>query len=251
MSEIAFDSEGEPIDSTGTRPKYIDDQFCECVRRLTNIVQRAMTGSAYPILKFSTEAQLFFDPISERWTSDTTPYEYSTPEVVKYGGIVKANSDLMVPLWEHLWTEKSDFRKSEMFRTNESIIRMVEKESEKLIDISNEYKADMRTVRENVFRIESDLKSKVSEITSFRDSMGRLGLLSEATMQSISDDRLAEIMATEDAAGRADKLETLLRGLPKAQAELRTTVNDPVELIKESSMLVSYEGTAERRLLTN
>ena len=51
--------------------------------------------------------------------------------------MVKAYSDLMIPLWEHLWTEKADFRKSELFRTNEEMRRMTEKESEKLIDIAN------------------------------------------------------------------------------------------------------------------
>src|SRR6185312_10039055 len=102
-----------------------------------------------------------------------------TTDTIKYGSVIKAYSDLMIPLWEHLWTEKADFRKSELFRTNESMIRMSEKESEKLINVADQFRADMRTVRENVYLIESDLKSKYSEIISFRDSMGRLGLLSE------------------------------------------------------------------------
>jgi hypothetical protein len=80
-------------------------------------------------------------------SSDTIPYVYNTATMLRYGQVLKVTSDLMVPLWEHLWTEKADFRKSELFRTNESLIRMSEKESEKLIEVGNQFKADMNRYR--------------------------------------------------------------------------------------------------------
>ena len=94
------------------------------------------------------------------------------------GTVVKAHCDLMIPLWEHLWTEKADFRKSELFRTNEMMISMSEKEGEKLISVANQFRDDLRTNRENLYLLESDLNAKYDEILSFRDGMSMLGLLS-------------------------------------------------------------------------
>ena len=155
----------------------------------------------------------------------------------------------MVPLWEHLWTEKADFRKSELFRTNESILRMTEKESEKLIEVGNQFKADMRTVRENVYLLESDLKSKFDELIAFRDGMSALGLLSERQRAFLTDEKLKQIsLGEESVLGEAEDYELLLGMEPKAQAERRGTVNDPIELVRAPESLISYTQEPVRRL---
>jgi hypothetical protein len=245
---LSFDQDGNPIDQ-GDRPKHIESQFQESVKRFTNALQRTMTGAEYPILNFSAESQLYYDPDGEVWSSQISPYSYDTPDMLKYGGIVKAYSDLMVPLWEHLWTEKADFRKSELFRTNEAMIRMSEKESEKLIEIANQFRADMRSVRENINVIESDLKSKGSEIISFRDGMDRLGLLSERVKGNLTDEKLRDILLGE--AGNVDigRYEMLLNAIPQAQAENRGTVHDPIDMVREPEALVRQREAAGNRLL--
>ena len=90
-----------------------------------------MTGRSNGFLGISESARLFYDPHQDIWLSPVLPYTYTTAEVEQYGQLRRTEVDLLIPLWEHLWTEKADFRKSELFRTNESIQRMSEKEAKK------------------------------------------------------------------------------------------------------------------------
>ena len=245
---IEFDEAGEPID-IGDRPAYLVDQFEESLMRFRRTLSVLMTGSVHPVLTFSKEARMFYDPDIEEWSSDTLPYRYSTADMLRYGQLPKVTTDLMVPLWEHLWTEKADFRKSELFRTNESILRMTEKESEKLIEVGNQFKADMRTVRENVYLLESDLKSKFDELVAFRDGMSALGLLSERQRAFLTDEKLKQIsLGDESVLSEAEDYELLLGMEPKAQAERRGTVNDPIELVRAPESLISYTQEPVRRL---
>ena len=248
MGNISFSAQGQHMDE-GQRPRHIEDQFRESVRRFANVLQAAMTGANYPVLNFSAEAVVHYDPQSEEWSSGVSPYTYSTADALRYGSVVKAYSDLMIPLWEHLWTEKSDFRKAEMFRTNESMIRMSEKESEKLIDVANQFRADMRSVRENVNLLESDLKSKCGEIIAFRDGMDQLGLLSERARAGISDDKLKQVIVGESISGASDRYETTLGMLPQAQAENRGTVQDPIDFVRGPDALITLQEQAGVRLL--
>lgn len=243
---VLFDEDGNRIDDA-RRPKHIEDQFREATKRFSQLLRRVMTGASQPVLNFSTEAQMYYDPETGEWGSDIVPYTYRSPDILKYGSVVKTYSDLMVPLWEHLWTEKADFRKSEVFRTNEAMLRMTEKESEKLIEIGNQYRADMRTVRENVYLIESELESKRSEIISFRDGMDMLGLLSDRSKQTITDDKLKDMVLGESVLGKTEHYESYLTALPVSEAESRGSMQDPVELIREPRALVMIgQGTAPR-----
>lgn len=250
MEGAQFDLEGRRLD-IGQRPRHIESQFDEAVKHFCQVLQKILTGSEYPILNFSNEAQLHYDPDSQTWASNISPYVYSTADAIRYGSVVKAYSDLMIPLWEHLWTEKSDFRKSELFRTNEEMRRMTEKESEKLIDIANQFRADLRAVRENVNLLESDLKSKYAEILSFRDSMSALGLMSDRAAATISDENLQKLIIGDSALATADRYETLLNSIPQTQAANRGSVNDPIDLIREPDALLPYAGNQQSRLLNN
>ena len=248
MEGAQFDAEGRRLDM-GQRPRHIESQFDEAVKHFGHVLQKVMTGSAYPVLNFSTEAQLYYDPDNQEWSSNTTPYVYSSADAIRFGSVVKAYSDLMIPLWEHLWTEKADFRKSELFRTNEEMRRMTEKESEKLIDIANQFRADMRAVRENVYLLESDLKSKYAEILSFRDSMSALGLMSERAKDTVSDDKLQKLVMRESTLTVAEKYETLLSGMPQTQSANRGSVHDPIDLIREPDALLPFTAAQQSRLL--
>jgi hypothetical protein len=208
-----------------------------------------MTGSPNPILNFSQQSELFFDPEVDEWRSGTVPYVYSTSEVLRYGQVLKVTSDLMIPLWEHLWTEKSDFRKSELFRTNESLIRMTEKESEKLIEIANQYRSDMRSVRENINLLESDLKSKYDEIISFRDGMQALGLLSERQKQFLTEEKMKSLtLGDHSILAEGEQHETYLGMEPRVQAERRGSAEDPIDLIRSPDILIPYKHHSAKRL---
>jgi hypothetical protein len=201
-------------------------------------LSRAITGSSTPVLAFSEQARLFFEPQSKVWRSPVLPYEYQTWQVEKYGRMLKAITELMYPMWTHLWTEKADFRKSEQFRSNEQLIRMSEKESEKLIEIGNQFRADMRSVRENLYVVESDIASKVEEIKTFCDGMQAMGVLSER-QKKISDEQLRIVSTDRSVLDKASSRETVLSRMPQAQAELRGTVDDPLDMIRTPTLLIS------------
>lgn len=243
----AYDDNGGAMQSLTN--VHAQQQLDEYAKQFRSVLNKILTGASFPILNFSAEAQLHYDPDNDEWSSDLNPYVYRTPDVLKYGSVIKTHHDLMIPLWEHLWTEKADFRKSELFRTNESMIRMSEKESEKLIEIGNQFRGDMRGNRENIYLIEADLKSKHAEIVSFRDGLHKLGLLSDRAMQQLSDERLATLVIDESPVATADRYETTLAGLPQAQAEVRGTAADPIDMVKDPSVLLSYDAHDAPRLM--
>ncbi|MEI7785114.1 MAG: hypothetical protein WCK08_12070 [Betaproteobacteria bacterium] len=243
----AYDGNGSTLQSLGN--KHAQQQLQEYAKQFRAVLNKILTGASYPVLNFSAEAQLYYDPENDEWSSDLNPYVYRTPDVLKYGSVIKTHHDLMIPLWEHLWTEKADFRKSELFRTNESMIRMSEKESEKLIEIGNQFRGDMRANRENLYLIESDLKSKHSEILSFRDGLHTLGLLGERSMQQLSDERLASLVVNESPLNVSHRYESTLAALPQAQAEVRGTAADPIDMVKDPAVLLSYESNGAPRLM--
>ena len=245
--QIMNESDGTISDSQNSR--QMKGQLDQSIKLFRIVLNKILTGSSFPVLNFSNEAQLFFDPETDEWTSDITQYVYRTPDVMRYGSVVKAHYDIMIPLWEHLWTEKADFRKSELFRTNEAMINMSEKESEKLLEVGNQFAAEMRTNRENIYLIEADLNSKYDEILSFRDGMNALGLLSERVMRQISDDQLKRLIISDSPLGSAKTYETTLALLPKAQAEVRGTVYDPIDMVRESNILLTSNNLSVPRLI--
>ncbi len=206
-------------------------------------VSHAITGSRVPVLAFSDRARLYLDPDTETWSSPVVPYEYKSPDVVRYGQMLKATTDLMFPMWSHLWTEKADFRKSELFRSNELLIQMGEKESEKLIEIGNQFRADMRSVRENLYLVEAEINSKVDEIKTFCDGMASIGLLS-ARQKKISEEQLRIVAGDGSVLQKALDCETTLSLMPQVQSATRGTVSDPIDMIRTPSLLLPGRGAA-------
>jgi hypothetical protein len=242
----------EPAVGTyGASPsRSLDDQFRPYLKIFNDTVTKILTGATYPILNISSEAQLYFDPESSEWRSDTLPYEYSTPDIMRYGGVVKTYSDVLLPMWESLWTEKADFRKSELFRTNEAMIGMSEKEGRQVIEIANQFRDDMRSVREHFNLIESEIAAKASEIRGFRDSVETLGVLSDRMRMVLSDQRLGGLDASDQSTTKSmDRYESQLQILPEIQTEYRGTARDPIELVKDTHAIGSGEPVGQARLL--
>lgn len=248
FSSTAMSDEGVEVQAA-SRPRYMDQQYAESIKQFRLTLTQVITGALRPTLNLAPEAQLFYDPDSGEWSSDLTPYVYPTPDVIKYGAMTKVMHGLMLPLWEHLWTEKADFRKSELFRTNESMIQMSEKEAEKLIEVGNQFRADMRSNRENLYLIESDLNSKYEEVVAFRDGMQRLNLVSERVMQQLTDEKLKELVIDQSPLEMGSRYETNLGLMPRMQTEMRGTVPDPIDMLREAHILIEPVKQDGDRLL--
>lgn len=236
--------------SSSERARVFNDEEAELIKAFSLTLQKAMTGASQPLLVFSKESVLYFDPETEVWASRTSPYSYSTVDVSRYGSVVKVYSDLLVPLWENLWTEKADFRKSELFRTNEAIISMSEKEAEKLIDTANQFRADMRTVRENTNIFRSELTAKLQEVRDFRASLDAIGLLSEHLKTTLSDERIAALDVEGGDVASIDGFENILTYKPQTQAEARGTMHDPIDYVREPGIVIRPLPTTKRLALT-
>lgn len=247
--EMARDPQGNPLPPE-PRAIYIEDQYAEALKQFRLALTAALFGSTNPTLCFSEESRVHYDPTVEEWRSAVSPHAYSTGQVQRYGQILKVQNDLLFPMWEQLWQEKADFRKSELFRTNESLIRMSEKESEKLIEIGNQFRADMRTIREHVYLLEPELIAQIGEVRRFKDGMGALGLLSETHRAMLADDKLGNLTIPEGsllAEGHAH--ETLLGLEPKNQTARRGTVHDPIDDARAPGILIAHTVQRTPRLV--
>ncbi len=243
-SETDQDSNSPPE----VRLAYLEDQYQESLKQFQFCLRKIVFGSPYPLLSISTESRLFYDPEMEEWKSDVVPYTYTTSQIQKYGQILKIRDELLFPIWDHLWNEKADFRKSELFRTNESLIRMNEKESEKLIDIGNQFRADVRLTRSSVIDLTSEIKSQSLEIESFSDGISALGLLSKRQQEALAvhsakDDEHASLVE------EAERKETLISCEPQAQAMRRGTLADPINESKAPQILLSYSDSRSQRVV--
>ena len=79
--------------------------------------------------------------------------------------------------------------------------------------------------------------------------MNALGLLSERVMRQISDDQLKRLIISDSPLGSAKTYETTLALLPKAQAEVRGTVYDPIDMVRESNILLTSNTLSVPRLI--
>ena len=144
----------------------------------------------------------------------------------------------MMPLWNHLWTEKDDLRKQEIFRTNESLQRMSEKESEKLVNIGDQYRSDMRPVRENLIKAAAEAENKTSQLFDTIQGLADIGLLSaedgDKARREI-EDRLGGDLAQSKR--RAENKELLLTQEPQAQVLRREGAVDPVSMFMSPDAL--------------
>lgn len=224
--------------SAGNRLRILRGQAEQHVRQYRFALLQALTGSATPSLELSPQSRLYFDPDTGEWTSPLAQTAYSDMDDVLTGAILAVKDDLMGPMWTHLWTEKADFRRSEQFRTNEQLLRMSEKESEKLISVADQYRADMRMVREQIVQADAELQGKVSQLEDVLQGLSAMGLLDEEQRRNI-EQRMR--MAFDGDIAKVKKhaeLKEFLLGLePQAQAERRGTAVDPIAIATSPQML--------------
>ena len=230
----------------GAAADHIADQFKQELNLFRQRLVEALTGSPNGFLGISESARVYFDPERDLWSSPVLPYTYTTCEVEQYGQVRRTDVDLLIPLWEHLWTEKADFRKSELFRTNEAIQRMSEKEGEKIKQVGYQFQADLREVRSNMLLAKADFDAKLMELSEYEDDIKALGL-----MEQKQEDKLKEAMqqlesqSTATSDRDAEGFELILMQEPTNQLLLRQSgVHDPIDVIKSTDLLI--EGGADK-----
>ena len=218
-------------------------QQTQALEQFRAALRKAVTGNARPLLDLSKQARLYLDPDGGLWTCGVCNTVFDDPEVARMGRMLKVKDELLMPMWNHLWTEKDDFRKSELFRTNEQIQRLMEKETVALREVSEQYRADMRPVRENLILSTTEAKTKQEQLGSTVDSLAAMGVVSKKE----AEDKVAEIASMtggnlEQLKVRAEAKETLLNQEPQAQMNRRIPAIDPVSVLLTPETLFRQEA---------
>lgn len=229
----------------GSEAEHIIDQYKQELALFRQRLVEAVTGSPNGFLGISESARLYYDPTRELWSSPVLPYTYTNTEVERFGQVLRTQVDLVIPLWEHLWTEKADFRKSELFRTNESIQRMSEKEGEKIKQIGYQFQADLREVRSNMFLAKADFDAKLQELDEYEEGIKELGLMDESQLSRLQNATSKLEAVSKETSGDAGGYEQILMLEPKNQLMRRqSNVHDPIDVIKSPDLLI--EGGVDR-----
>ncbi len=205
------------------------DQLLEQFRAA---LRKATTGNPRPLLELSRKAVLELNPERGVWTCTACATTFDDPDVVGMGSMLKVKDELLMPMWNHLWTEKDDFRKAELFRTNEQIQQFIEKEVVALREVGEQYRADMRPVRENLILSTTEAQTKREQLDATVDSLAILGVVSpEDAREKLT--RLDALSGTEltQLRSRAEAKETLLNQEPQAQMNRRIPAIDPVHVL--------------------
>jgi len=166
---------------------------------------------------------------------------YDDPKIIDMGRLMKVNVDLLMPMWQQLWTEMDDFRKSEIFRTNEQLQRLSEKESEKLIDIGEQYRADMRPVRENLIRYSTEAKNKIEQLSETVEGLYVTGMIDRSKKDILLERSKNEFKDELGTMKRHVEAKELLLNLePQAQVRRRSMAVDPINFFMTPDKLFNF-----------
>ena len=167
------------------RMRAMQNQVGVVLEEYRAIIRKIMTGTSRPLLELSREARLYLDPVQGTWSCGACEKAFDDEEEIVLGRLLKVKDNLMLPIWNHLWTEKDDFRKSELFRTNEGLQRMGEKETEKLLAVAESYKSDMRPVRENLIRYSTEAETKHRQLTDTIQGLQDMGYMTKEKAKQV------------------------------------------------------------------
>ena len=235
-SSAAVGADMADMQQGGRRLKGLQSQVTELLKNYRGWVRKAVTGSERPLLEISTQARLFLDPVHDTWTCGACDTVFDDPGYYEMGRMMKVQEHLMMPMWNHLWTEKDDFRKAELFRTKEALQRMGE--GEKLINIADQYRSDMRPVRENLIRSAADTENKTTQLFDTIDGLAAIGLLTpedgDRARREIEEQLGGDVLNAKHA---AERKELVLSQEPAAQIQRRRSASDPIDYFKTADQL--------------
>lgn len=220
------------------RNRALRNQADVVVQEYRSILRAMVTGHSRPLLELARQARLRLDPVHDVWRCAVCDTAFDDPSIAEMGRLLRVKDDLVMPIWNHLWTEKDDFRKSEQFRTNEALQVMAEKESEKLLSIAESYKADMRPVRENIIRYAAEAENKQRQLVDTIEGLVQMGLMTEAKAEEVQG-RIAMLMrgSISDTKRAAETKELMLTLEPQAQLSRRPSADDPINMLLSPSAL--------------
>jgi hypothetical protein len=220
------------------------------LRTFQNAIHESLTGNRSGRVDVSSASRLEYDPVQAHWVSSVDGRIYSESEAA-HGRVLRVQRELMLPMWNALWVEQEQFRKSEMFRTNESLQRMAEKESEKLLAIAESYKADLRPVREKLISHATEAENKMTQLTDTVEALENLG--------QITSERAEELRRHIGAIGNhsirtakqdAGRKELLLSMEPAHQLARRGTAIDPINMLATTEVLYRESNEGESFVLS-
>lgn len=211
--------------------RALRSQLSQAIEQFRACLRQAVTGNPRPTLELSRQATLHLDLHAEVWTCSACEMRIEDPEIARMGRMLRIKDELLMPMWNHLWTEKDDFRKKELFRTNEQLQALIEKEAAALRDVAEQYRADMRPVRENLILASMEAMTKREQLESTVTSLEAVGVISR-------EQRLQSSAKVDELTGgdlgilkkRAEAKENLLNIEPQAQMERRVPAIDPVRM---------------------
>ncbi|MBM4374888.1 MAG: hypothetical protein FJ095_07370 [Deltaproteobacteria bacterium] len=232
------------VQITETRLRALLSQKNQLILQYQSILRKIVTGNARPVLELSRQARLQLDPDTGEWDCPLCELHVDDQELARMGRLLKIKDELLMPMWNALWAEKDDFRKSELFRTNEQIQRLVEKETGALRDVAEQYRADMRPVRENLMLATTEAVSARDKLESAVMSLRALGVITE--------ERASETMGRlgtqtggnlDEHKKRAEAKETLLNQEPQATMSRRIMARDPINVLMTPDQLFRESAT--------
>lgn len=218
--------------ANAARSKALRAQHAQLVTQFRAVLNKVLTGTARPLLDLSVQARLHLDPDTGDWHCPLCDLRIDDPEIAGMGRLLRIKEELLMPMWNHLWSEKDDLRKIELFRTNEQIQRLIEKEAAALRAVSEQYRADMRPVRENLIVATGEALHKREQLAAAVNSLRALGVLPEERARAT----LARVGAMTggdlgESTSRFEAKETTLNHEPQAQMSRRSMALDPVQVL--------------------
>jgi hypothetical protein len=231
-----------------TRLRALRAQRSQLVSQFQALLRKIVTGNPRPVLELSRQARLQLDPDTGEWDCPLCELHVDDQELARLGRLLKVKDELLMPMWNALWAEKDDFRKSELFRTNEQIQRLVEKEVGALRDVAEQYRADMRPVRENLMIAATAAISARDQLESAVSSLQALGVISK-TRATETMGRLGQLTGgdLDQLKKRAEHKETLLNQEPQATMGRRVMAIDPISKLMTPDQLFREQAQAAER----
>ena len=228
-----------------SRQRAVDAQVAQNLEQFHAAIRHVLTGNARPVLELSRASRLLLDPDDGSWTCQACGTRFDDPAEARMGRMLRVKDELLMPLWNQLWAEKDDFRKAELFRTNEQLQRLMEKEVSALREVAEQYRADMRPVRENLILAISEAEGKRKQLDATVRSLAALGALQEDEVA----DRQRQL--ANMAGGDFDELkrsagnkETMLNLEPQNQMSRRPPPSDPIRVLLRPEELFEYRQQA-------
>jgi len=205
------------------------------------LLRHIVLGNSRASVELGRASRLHLDPETFAWTCAACNSTWTDLDIVSMGRVLRVKDDLLMPMWNHLWTEKDDFRKSEIFRTNEQLATFSEKEGEKLLNIAESYKSDLRGVRERIIDASASAESARIKLFSTLDGLVDMDLMTTDKARSVRERIEGEGGDSVKAFKRkAESNEMLLLAEPQAQLRRRSTAVDPIRLFTDPSALFTH-----------